>query len=88
MSGAAAGVVLAFLLATAYGSAFHFLMGGPARHIVLYLIVAWIGFGVGHLFGNWLQFNLLQLGALNLFSASLGAWISLIASWWLVKQEL
>ena len=87
MSGTASGLVLGFLLATAYGSGFHFIMGGPARRILLYVLAAWIGFTLGHLVGDLLSLELLKLGAVNLFSASLGAWIALIASWWLAAQE-
>lgn len=87
MSGLAAGFVLGFFVATAYGAAFHFLFGGRAARIALYLGAAWLGFAVGHFAGNALQIHLLPLGAVNLFSASLGAWIALVASWWLVRDE-
>ena len=87
MSGTAAGVVLGFLLATVYGAGFHVILGGPARRIVLYVLSAWIGFALGHFLGILLDLSLLKLGSVNLFSASLGAWIALIASWWLSKHE-
>lgn len=87
MSGTASGLVLGFLLATAYGTGFHFILGGPARRILLYVLAAWIGFTLGHLIGDLLNLELLKLGAVHLFSASLGAWIALIASWWLAAQE-
>ena len=87
MSGTASGLVLGFLLATAYGTGFHFILGGPARRILLYVLAAWIGFTLGHLIGDLLGLELLKLGAVHLFSASLGAWIALIASWWLAAQE-
>ena len=79
----AAGMILGFLLATAYGAAFHILMGGPARQIILYLGAAWLGFALGQLVGDWLGINLLNLGAVHLFAASLGAWIALLAARWL-----
>ena len=87
MGGTASGLVLGFLLATAYGAAFHFIMGGPARRIILYILTAWIGFAVGHFVGNFLNINLFTLGALHLFSASLGAWLALIVSWWFAGKE-
>lgn len=86
MSGAASGLVLGFLLATAYGAGFHLILGGPARRILLYLGAAWIGFILGHFLGDLLNMELFKLGAVHLFSASLGAWIALIASWWLSRQ--
>lgn len=87
MTHLASGLVLGFLLATAYGAGFHFLLGGPARRILLYVLAAWLGFAIGHLLGIWLNINLFKLGALRLFSASLGAWIALLASWWFVANE-
>ena len=83
MSGTASGLVLGFLLATAYGAGFHFLMGGPARRIALYLFTSWLGFIVGHYLGNLLALEMLKLGTLNLVSASVGSWIFLLFSWWL-----
>lgn len=87
MNGTASALVLGFLLATAYGAGFHFLLGGPSRRIILYLLAAWMGFAIGHFLGDLLNIELFKLGALHLFSASLGAWIALIASWWLAGQE-
>jgi uncharacterized membrane protein len=87
MSGIASGLILGFLLATSYGAGFHFLLGGPARRIILYLFAAWVGFIIGHIVGDLLQIDLLKLGAIHLFSASLGAWIALLTSWWLAPDE-
>ncbi len=86
MTAAASGLILGFLLATAYGAGFHFLLGGPARRIILYLIAAWIGFALGHIVGDLLNMTLLRLGVLQLFSASIGAWLALIGSWWFVRD--
>ena len=83
MTTTASGLILGFLLATAYGAGFHFLLGGPARRIILYLITAWVGFAVGHFVGDLLNLTFLRLGALQLFSASVGAWLALFGSWWL-----
>lgn len=87
MTTAASGLILGFLLATAYGAGFHLLLGGPARRIILYLMAAWIGFSIGHIVGDLLNLTFLRLGVLQLFSASIGAWLSLISSWWLVKDS-
>lgn len=83
----ASGVILGFLLATAYGAAFHFIMGGPARRVVVYVVAAWIGFAAGHFLGDIMNLELLNLGALHLLSASVGAWAALIVSWWLTRDE-
>ncbi len=87
MVGTASALVLGFLLATAYGAGFHFLLGGPARHILLYVLTAWLGFAIGHFLGDLLNIELLKLGALHLLSASVGSWLALITSRWLVAYE-
>ena len=87
MTQTASGLVLGFLLATAYGAGFHLLLGGPARRILIFVIAAWIGFLVGHIIGDLAGIEFLKLGALHLFSASAGAWITLIASWWLTGNR-
>ncbi len=87
MNGTASALVLGFLLATAYGAGFHVILGGPSRRIILYLISAWSGFALGHILGDLLNIDLFKLGALHLFTASVGAWIALILSWWLAGQE-
>jgi uncharacterized membrane protein YeaQ/YmgE (transglycosylase-associated protein family) len=87
LNGTASGLVFGFLLATAYGAGFHLLLGGPARHILLYVLAAWVGFAVGHFVGDLLSIELMRLGVVHLFSASLGAWIALVTSWWFVAHE-
>lgn len=82
----ASGMVLAFLLATAYGAGFHLIMGGPSRHVLVYVIAAWVGFAAGHFLGVFMNIDILDLGAVNLFSASAGAWVALLVAWLLVRN--
>lgn len=83
----ASALILGFFISIAYGAGFHLLMGGPARRLLLYMGASWLGFALGHVVGDLLDIELLKLGALHLFSASLGAWIALITSWWFVANE-
>ena len=87
MGGTASSLVLALLLATAYAALFHFLTGGSLRRLIMYILAAWIGFAVGHLVGQILAVDLLKLGPLYLFSASVGAWLALVGSWWLAGRS-
>lgn len=87
MSSTASGLVLGFLLATAYGAAFHLIIGGRPRKILLYILAAWVGFTLGQFVGDVIGVAVFQLGAINLLSASLGAWIALILSWFLSARE-
>ena len=83
MSGTASSIVLGFLLATAYGTLFHFLVGGPARRLFIYVLAAWLGFAIGHFLGDVLLLDWFKLGPLNLLAASVASWIALFGSWWL-----
>ncbi len=87
MISTASGIVLGFLLATIYGAAFHLFVGGPPRRIILYVIASWVGFTIGHIVGDLLSIDLLKLGAVHLLSASVGAWIALILSWFLERSR-
>jgi len=87
MVGTASGLVMGFLLSTAYGAGFHLLLGGPARRIPTYLFASWLGFAIGHFLGDLADFEFLKLGALHLFSASIGAWLTLLLSWGLAINE-
>jgi len=87
LNGTAAALVLGFLLATAYGAGFHFIMGGSAKNIFIYVLTSWIGFVIGHFVGDFLNIEFLKLGALYLLTASLSSWITLIISWWLFAQN-
>jgi hypothetical protein len=85
--GAASALVLGFLLASIYGAAFHLVFGGPAKHILLYLGAAWLGFFIGQFVGDFMNFELLKLGKIHLVSASVGAWATLLAAHWLTGQD-
>ena len=87
MGGTASSLVLALLLATAYGALFHFLIGGATRRLIMYILVSWIGFAVGHMVGQFLSIDYLKLGPLHLLSASVGAWIFLLGSYWLAGRS-
>ena len=83
MSGAAASVVMSFLIATALAALFHLLFGGPATRIVQYVIMSCIGFLVGHLLGRWFNYTTGQIGAVSVISASAGSVLMLLFAKWL-----
>lgn len=81
-----AALIFGLLLATAYGATFHLIIGGPLRHIPLYLIAAIIGFTIGHLIGQSLDITLLKLGVVYLLPASLTSWLALIITYFLTQN--
>lgn len=85
--GSASGLVLGFLLSSIYGAAFHLIFGGSLKRILVYLMAAWAGFFIGQFIGDFLNFEFLKLGKIHLVSASIGAWVMLLVTWWLIGQD-
>jgi hypothetical protein len=79
--------LVAILLATACGLAFHVIRGGGLSRIALDIVAAWISFFLGHAVGEWLHWNLGRVGPLNLFPALLATLLGLIAASALVGPE-
>jgi len=74
---------LGLILSTLYGALFHLWRGGNAGRLLLYLILAWIGFWVGQFIGNYLNITFDTLGQLHIVIASLGSLILLAIGYWL-----
>lgn len=79
-------IVFSFVLATLYGAAFHLVSGGDSRRLALFLLSAWMGFGLGHLGGDVLGVELLDIGPLHMLSATVGAWTALVVARILTRQ--
>jgi uncharacterized membrane protein YeaQ/YmgE (transglycosylase-associated protein family) len=74
---------LGLILSTLYGALFHLWRGGSAGRLLLYLLLAWIGFWLGQLIGNLLNLSFDTLGQLHLLFATLGSLIFLVIGYWL-----
>jgi uncharacterized membrane protein YeaQ/YmgE (transglycosylase-associated protein family) len=74
---------LGLVLSTLYGSLFHLWRGGNAGRLLYYLVMAWIGFWLGHLIGNLLNVSFDNIGQLHFVFATLGSAISLGIGYWL-----
>ena len=72
------GLLLSALLSTAYGAAFHLWRGGDVRRLGVFLISAWIGFGVGQLIGSLLGWSGGQIGEVHVVAATIGSFIGLL----------
>lgn len=68
----------AFIIATMLGATFHFLMGGGARRLALFLLTSWVGFLLGHYIGVAFDINILNIGALRLVPATVSTIVLLI----------
>jgi hypothetical protein len=76
-------VLLAALLAGAYGAVFHIWHGRTFRELPLYLIAAALGFGLGQTLGSMANLDILTIGSLHVIEASLGSWGLLFIARWL-----
>jgi hypothetical protein len=72
-----------FLISTLLGAIFHLWKDGGFGRLLLYLILAWVGFWAGHLIGNSLGWTFISIGPLRLGMALLAAAITLYAGNWL-----
>ncbi len=65
--------VFAFVIATMFGLAFHVIMGGNVRRMVLFIVTGWLGFLLGQYIGGYLGITLFKIGVVHLLPASVGA---------------
>jgi hypothetical protein len=79
-------LVFSFILATLFGSTFHFIAGGDARRLALLLMAAWTGFALGQIAGELLNLDIANIGPLYLVSASLGALVTLLLTWFFTRR--
>jgi hypothetical protein len=76
-------LLLSFLMAGIYGALFHLWRGRTFRELPFYLLVAAIGYGLGHLAGQAIGQDLFTIGPLHVIEATLGSWIFLFVARWL-----
>lgn len=74
---------LGMVIASIFGCGFHFWHGGGFKWLVFFNLLAWVGFWLGHLVGNLIQFKFLPLGPINLGAAIIGTMIILFLGFWL-----
>ena len=75
--------VLGFLISTLPGAFFHLWRGGNAGHLLLYLVLGWSGFWVGHFTAQLLGWSFASLGPLRLGMALFGSVVFLGVGYWL-----
>ena len=76
-------LLLGLILSTLYGALFHLWRGGNAGRLLLYVILAWIGFWLGQFIGTLLNFTFDTFGQLHIVFATLGSLILLVFGYWL-----
>jgi len=81
-------LLFGIFLSTLYGAAFHFWRGGDKKRLILYILLAWVGFWLGQILGTKLGWSFAEVGSLNLGMATLGAAMFLAAGYWLSLVEV
>lgn len=81
-------ILFGIVLSTTYGTAFHFWKGGSLKKLVLFVLLAWLGFWVGHYIGGKLGWNYGAIGPLNTGMATVGSLIFLLVGEWLSRVEI
>lgn len=81
-------LVFGIVLSSVYGAAFHFWKDGSLRKLILYLVLAWLGFWGGHILGVALGWTFAAVGPLNVGTATVGAAVFLFAGEWLSRVEV
>jgi hypothetical protein len=71
-------LALGIVLATAYAALFHLWNRGNMPALRRYLLAAWLGFAGGHLLGDLVGIQWLQVGHLGVLNGTIGAATALL----------
>jgi hypothetical protein len=76
-------LLFGIVISTLYGAAFHLWRGGNSGRLILYLILGWVGFWIGHIAGNLFNWTFGSIGQLRLGMATISSLIFLSVGYWL-----
>lgn len=79
-------LLFGFLLATAYGAAFHLWKGGGAGRLLFYLGLALAGFAAGQYIGQVYNLSIARLGPLHIGLATIASLAFLFLGHWLSQD--
>jgi hypothetical protein len=80
-------LLVGIVISSLYGAVFHLWRGGNLGRLLLYLVLAWIGFWLGHTLANLYGLDILVLGPLQFGAATVGAAIILGFGSWLIPAK-
>jgi hypothetical protein len=80
--------LLGVLISTLFGALFHLWRGGGIGRLILYLILGWAGFWIGHLIGTQFEWTFFSVGPLRLGVAILSSLVFLGIGYWLSLVEV
>ena len=79
--------ILCFLIATLWGAMFHFVLGGGYKRLLRFMIAGWVGFALGQFVGLILGNDIWVIGSVQVFPASVGAFVLLIDTAWRTGRD-
>ncbi len=71
------------LISILYGVAFHLFRGGNFGRLILFILLGWIGFWVGHVIAANFDWAFASLGPLHLGIATISSFLFLLIGNWL-----
>lgn len=80
-------LVFGFIISTMFALAVHIFRGGGAGRLLLYLILAWVGFWLGQLIASRMGWTFVSLGPLHLGVASICSMLLLGIGHWLSQVD-
>ncbi len=81
-------LLFGILVSTLMGAALHLITGGRPWKLVLFIILAWIGFWLGNYIGGKLGMEFLMIGPLYFGAALVVAAIFLLVGYWLSRIDM
>ncbi|MEN6482039.1 MAG: hypothetical protein ABFD29_07675 [Anaerolineaceae bacterium] len=80
-------LVFGIIVGALLGAIFHFWKGGSLMRLIYYLVVSEVGFWLGTLLGTKLNWDFIQVGALNIGAGILGSVLLLGFGYWLSLMQ-
>jgi uncharacterized membrane protein YeaQ/YmgE (transglycosylase-associated protein family) len=71
-------ILFGIVLAVLFGAMFHLLRGGNAQRLLMYLLLAQVGFWGGHFLGEYLDLTFAPVGPLLFGMAAIGSILVLV----------
>ena len=75
-------LLLIALFGGIYGALFHLWQGRRLRHLVIYLLTATVGFGLGQVIGEIVGINVAMIGRLHLMEGTGASGVALLIARW------
>jgi hypothetical protein len=79
--------IFGIIASTLYGALFHLIRGGGLGRLILYILLSWIGFWLGHFLAEVLNWDFLSIGPLHLGVATIFSWLLMLSGAWLTHIE-